>query len=682
MLVSNSSSQEEGQKKESNSKKSLITSALKLFFASAFVFCTAQLSVAQNGLKYEPYSFNIENRTPSKLLKDDNQSLKDKKHGKKQKITTLDNSTFSATTFLTNNKPFTNQTFYYYSDSDTLKWNAHQLKESMFSIAGAPPSVERLIVGSPLTPSDSSDLQDQKRFSYHLLADFISYVSGQPVEYLNEIEEIVSEEALMVDADLFFDHQDSTIELLEGIDLGGNFRNALSDEEMAARMKAIENKVAFTYTPEVRNYIEKYGVKYYTYTTTLIAKSNEYFPLFEKILKEYDMPEELKYLVVVESAFKTQVKSHAGAVGLWQFMPRTGKVFGLDQNFYIDERMDPTASTIAACKYLKYLNNFFKGDWQLALAAYNCGPGNVQKAMRRSGKNTFWGIYDYLPKETRAYVPLYTAYAYLFNYAEDHGMVVEEPIYAVEYDTVFVSQYVNLDKLADELRMCATDLKAMNPEAKMGIIPHYAKQHPIRIPKNRSEFFWKSQEEILFACQNQNYRSSNSTASQTASISSYKNTRVSNTTTEQTYTASAKSTTTKTYSSKTSGNKSYHTVRRGETLGGIALKYNTSITSLRRWNGISGSRINMGQKLVMYGTKSGTKSSSTDSNVIASNTNSTSSKKSVSSTSSKSLSYHVVKYGDTLWGIANNAGITVSRLKELNNLRSDKLNIGQKLKVL
>lgn len=654
-------------KKESNTSKSIkIKSTIKFFFASAFVFCTAQFSVAQNGLKYEPYNSTIENAT---LLNDDNQTGNNKKLENK----TLKNTVFSETTFLTNNKPFTNQTFQYYSD--TVNWNSHQLKKSMFSPAGAPPSVERLIVGSPLTPSDSSDLQEQKRFSYHLLADFVSYISGQPVEYLNEIEEIVSDEALMVDAELFFDHQDSTIEFLDGLDLAGNFRNALSDEEVAARMKAIEKEVPFTYTPEVRNFIEKYGVKYYTYTNTLIAKSNEYFPLFEKILKEEGMPEELKYLVVVESAFKTQVKSHAGAVGLWQFMPRTGKVFGLNQNFYIDERMDPTASTIAACKYLKYLNKFFKGDWELAIAAYNCGPGNVQKAMRRSGKNTFWGIYDYLPRETRAYVPLYTTYAYLFNYGEDHGMVVEEPIYAIEYDTVFVSQYVNLDKLADELRMCSTDLKAMNPEAKKGIIPRYAKEHPIRIPKNRSEFFWKSQEEILIACQNPNYKSSNSTASHTASISSYKNTKVSNATTAQSYTASAKSTTKKTYSSKTSskssGNKSYHTIRRGETLGGIAVKYSTSIASLRRWNGISGSKINTGKKLVMYGVKK-----SSDSNVVASSKNST------ASTSKKTGSYHVVRYGDTLWGIANNAGITVSRLKQLNNLRTDKLNIGQKLKVM
>lgn len=674
MLISNSSTKEKSQEKEGNRFR-MATSALKLFFASAFVFCTAQLAVAQNGLKYEPYNFALQNIIPS-TVDDDTQAK-----AKKQETNGLKNTTFLETTFLTNNKPFTSQTFYYYSDSDTVKWNSHQLKESMFSPTGAPPSVERLIVGSPLTPSDSSDLQEQKRFSYHLLADFVSYISGQPVEYLNEIEEIVSDEALIVDAELFFDHQDSTIELLEGIDLANNFRNALSDEEVAARMKAIEKEVPFNYTPEVRNFIEKYGVKYYTYTNTLIAKSNEYFPLFEKILKEQGMPEELKYLVVVESAFKTQVRSHAGAVGLWQFMPRTGKVFGLNQNLYIDERMDPTSSTIAACKYLKYLNKFFDGDWELAIAAYNCGPGNVQKAMRRSGKKTFWGIYNYLPRETRAYVPLYTTYAYLFNYAEDHGMVVEEPIYAIEYDTVFVSQYVNLDKLADELRMCATDLKAMNPEAKKGIIPRYVTDHPIRIPKNRSEFFWKSQEEILIACQNPNYKSSNSTASHTATISSYKNTKASSTTTAQSYTASASTTTTKkTYSSKSSGSKSYHTVRRGETLGGIAVKYNTSITSLRRWNGISGSRINTGQKLVMYGVKN---SGASTTNIVASTKSTTSSTKSIASTSSKSSgSYHVVKQGDTLWGIANNAGITVSRLKQLNNLRSDKLNVGQKLKVM
>ncbi len=652
-----------------------INSTIKLFFASALIFCTAHFSVAQNGLKYQPYNFTLKN-TAFSMLPSNNVDDTKTTNTRQKDVEIVQNLTFSETTFLTNNKPFTNQTFQYYSD--TLKWNSHQIRESMFAPTGTPPSIERLIVGTPLTPSDSSDLQDQKRFSYHLLADFISYISGQPVEYLNEIEEIVSDEALMVDAELFFDHQDSTIEMLEGLDLARNFKNALSDQEVAARMKAIEKEVPFNYTPEVRNFIEKYGVKYYTYTNTLIAKANEYFPLFEKILKEEGMPEELKYLVVVESAFKTQVRSHAGAVGLWQFMPRTGKVFGLDQNFYIDERMDPTASTIAACRYLKYLNKFFNGDWELAIAAYNCGPGNVRKAMRRSGKDTFWGIYKYLPRETRAYVPLYTTYAYLFNYAEDHGMVVEEPIYAIEFDTVFVSQYVNLDKLADELRMCATDLKAMNPEAKRGIIPTYAKEHPIRIPKNRSKFFWNSQEEILIACQNPNYKSSNSTASHTASISSYKNTKTSTATTAQSYTASATTRTKKTYSStNSSGNKSYHTVQKGETLGGIAVRYNTSVSSLRRWNGISGSMINTGQKIVMYGVKK----SASNSKTVASNQNSTT--KSITSTSNKSgSSFHVVRQGDTLWGIANNAGITVSRLKQLNNLNSDKLNVGQKLKVM
>lgn len=629
------------------------TSLFRLFLVSAFVFCTTTTLLAQEGLKKNTFK----NLAPT-ITKDN-----DSKYITKEKQKKLASTTYLENAFLTENKHF------FDDENDTIKWKAHNLRTSMFS-PNTPPAVERLIVGNPLTPSDSSDLQEQKRFSYHLLADFVSYISGQPVEYLNEIEEIISEEALIVDAELFFDHQDSTIEFLDELDLGGNFRNALSDEEIAARMKAIEKEVPFNYTPEVRNFIEKYGVKYYTYTNTLIAKSNEYFPLFEKIFKEQGMPEELKYLVVVESAFKTQVRSHAGAVGLWQFMPRTGKVFGLNQNFYIDERMDPTSATIAACKYLKYLNNFFNGDWELAIAAYNCGPGNVQKAMRRSGKKTFWEIYNYLPRETRAYVPLYTTYAYLFNYAEDHGMVVENPVYAIEYDTVFVSQYVNLDKLADELRMCAADLKAMNPEAKRGIIPNYAKEHPIRIPKNRSKFFWKSQEEILLACTNPNYRSS-TTSTATRIASNYKNIKVTNNT-AQSYTASARTRTKRTYK-KPSGTKSYHVVSKGETLGGIAVKYGTSVSSLRRWNGIYGSRINIGQKIVMYGVKNNKSYSA-----VAKKSSSTTTKTS----SSTGKSYHVVKQGDTLWGIANNAGISVSRLKQLNNLRSDKLNVGQRLKVM
>ena len=188
------------------------------------------------------------------------------------------------------------------------------------------------------------------------------------------------------------------------------------------RLSCMESTVPLNFNNRVFGFVNYFAVKDREYSEMVMSRAPVYFPLFEKYLKKYDLPEEIKYLAIVESGLNPQAISRAGAVGLWQFMPSTGRYFGLHQDWYVDQRMDPERSTEAACKYLRQLYGIFK-DWELALAAYNCGPGNVRKAIRRSGyKKTFWEVYRYLPRETRSYLPQFVAILYLLNHSEEHNL--------------------------------------------------------------------------------------------------------------------------------------------------------------------------------------------------------------------------------------------------------------------
>ncbi|MCC5945797.1 MAG: LysM peptidoglycan-binding domain-containing protein [Bernardetiaceae bacterium] len=495
------------------------------------------------------------------------------------------------------------------------------------------------------TFSDLKALQNRKHDALQFYADAISAMTGRNVKYERPLEDVLNEEAyegIVISKDMLFDYADTSILLLDAMTSAGQTDFlALTDETLANRLALIERDVAFNFKPEVRTFIEKYAVRYPKYTADLIKRSNVYFPIFEQILAEYDMPDELKYLVVVESAFKTKARSHAGAVGLWQFMPRTGDLFGLRRNYYIDERMDPVASTIAACKYLKYLHQMF-GDWELALASYNCGPGNVKKAQRRSGKVTFWEIYDFLPRETRNYVPLYVSFAYLFNYPTEHSIPSDRYEYGIPFERVSMSRYINLKKLADEINVCYEDLLELNPALKQGVIPANAKEYPLNIPTNRLAYFQEKQEDILLASASNKY-----VAPAKATTASYG--------TPVKPTAAASLNTNNLVSKKAT----YHIVKTGETLGHIALKYDISVKNLQQWNGLSTTKINSGQKLSL---KPNT-TQNQNNNQVASH-------------------YYTVKSGDTLWKIAQRyPGLTVAKIKSLNALKSDHLQVGQKLKV-
>ncbi len=348
------------------------------------------------------------------------------------------------------------------------------------------------------------------------------------------------------------------------------FIPAWTDKVYEQRMNALDVRTPFdlTYNRIVQAYVDLYAIKKREMTSRMLGLAELYFPLFEEYLDRHGIPLEMKYLAVVESALNPNARSRVGAVGLWQFMLPTGKMFGLHADSYMDERHDIHKSTDAACRYLKYLYYMY-GDWEMALAAYNCGPGNVNKAIRRSGgEKNYWKIYDHLPRETRGYVPAFIAVNYIFEHAADHNLYPVPPTYcAYEVDTIQVCYPLDLEALARMTGSSATELRELNPTFKMGIVPDVDRPVSIYLPRDVANLLVDNEEEIKYA------------PVTPATIEAR---------TEVTAVSDRKP------PAKTHRT---HTVRRGESLGLIARKYGVSISELKRWNGLRSDMIRAGQKL-------------------------------------------------------------------------------------
>ncbi|UZR92899.1 LysM peptidoglycan-binding domain-containing protein [Chondrinema litorale] len=433
---------------------------------------------------------------------------------------------------------------------------------------------------------------------------------------------------------------------LEQIDYNSSFIPSVSDEVIQDRLAKIENGIELNYHQRVRLFIDFFSVRKREFTLRMMAKKNIYFPLYEKKLAEHGLPDELKYLSIIESALDPKAVSVARAVGLWQFMYYTGKMYGLSVSSTVDERRDPEQATEAACKHLKYLYGRFN-DWELAIAAYNCGEGNVKKAQRRTGKVKFWDIYERLPRETRSYLPQFVAMMYVMEYADDHNLIQDKPYYAIPKETIYVNQSIDLKKLADELMVCEDDLLALNPKFKYNYVPAGVKNYPINIPAARLSLYLDKQTNILA--------------------------KVKATAPPKPVYASRSGS-----GSISKEGKYYYTVRRGDVLGSIAQRNGVGLSQLRAWNNIYSNKIYPGQKLVIYG-KGSNPPKVTASNTTQRNTTTTSSNVTASLPKGK---VHVVKEGDTLWGISNlYKGLTVEKIKELNNLKTSRLKVGQRLKL-
>ncbi len=431
-----------------------------------------------------------------------------------------------------------------------------------------------------------------------------------------------------------------------------------SDEVYCQRLKEMSKLTPFKLecNEATLSTIRFFASKRRGFARIVLGRSKLYFDLYEAKLSEYGLPMELKYLSVIESGLRPQVKSRAGALGLWQFMYGTGKMFGLKENSYIDERMDPEKATDAACRYLKQLYNIY-GDWNLALAAYNAGPGNVNKAIRRSGnKTTYWEVRPFLPRETQGYVPNFIAAVYLLTYHAEHNIIpAEAPVHYAELDTICLSQGVHMSTISSLVGWNEEEIKTLNPIYKRDFIPETNPKQCIYGP---IKYIGKlvSMEDSLYHLEASIYGSP-----RTPSIS----TPVQNPAIEETD-SSAASVVAETPGSTSAGNTFYHKVQAGENLGNIATKYGTTVNKIMALNGMSSTNIYVGQRLKIESAKTGESTTTTP----------------VATTQSTQVKYYTVKSGDTFGKIAQRHGKSISQLKQLNpRINIERLSLGQKIRV-
>ncbi len=415
----------------------------------------------------------------------------------------------------------------------------------------------------------------------------------------------------------------------------------VSFEELGDRMNCLASQVdvPVEFNQRVKDFVDYFTIKDRDYSRQILTKKDRYFRIFEPVLEKYDLPDALKYLAIVESGLRPDAVSRASAVGLWQFIRSTGKIYGLKANWYVDDRMDPYLATDAACRHLKDLYNMF-GDWELALAAYNSGPGNVRKAIRRSGyKKKFWEIYRYLPRETRSYVPQFTAIIYTLNYADKHNLFPEEQEYAMEFDTIHVSQYFHLETFANQLQICVEDLIELNPQIKRGALPGDGRNYVMRLPQELKD--------TVVASRHLLYDSAGKVGKK-----------------ELEYLARNEP------GSTYGREKRVYRVRSGDVLGLIAQRHNVRISDLKKWNNLRSNLIRVGQRLNIW--------------VLPNYNSRTKSLYQVTARSTTSVDLtgkelYTVEYGDTLWGISKKTNLSVAQLKALNNLNNNNIRVGQAL---
>ena len=421
------------------------------------------------------------------------------------------------------------------------------------------------------------------------------------------------------------------------------FESNVPDEVYIERLKKMNSFISLPYNDIVKNYIILYSEKMPTKMAHMLGLCQYYMPIFDETFNKHDLPEELKAMAIIESAMNPLAVSRAGAKGMWQFMYATAKMYGLHIDSFVDERMDPFKAADAAARYLHDAYEIF-GDWNLAIASYNCGAGNVNKAIRRSGgKRAFWDIWPYLPRETRGYVPAFVGALYAMTYYKEHGIKPEAIEMPIHVDTFKINKQLHLKQVAELTGAPLEELKNLNPQYRHDIIPGNSREYILRLPYTYTNAFIEHED----------------------SVYTHK------------YDEFFNPTTIKKIQDGADGERIVYVVKNGDYLGRIASRNRCTVAQIKRWNGLKSNNIRVGQRLVIYRGGGGPSTSSSSSSTTAAASSSSSS----STQSSAPTGTYTVKSGDTLSGIATRHGVTVNQLKQWNGLTSNNIRVGQKLKL-
>lgn len=462
------------------------------------------------------------------------------------------------------------------------------------------------------------------------------------------------------------------------IDLDQKVDYDLSTELLKQRLAEMDAKSPFNieYNPGLENIIKSFLKNRKKAYERLMAISEYYFPVFEDALAKQNVPLEIKYLAIVESALNPRAVSRVGATGLWQFMYQTGKQYNLGIDSYVDERIDPLKSSEAAAQYMTNMYKIF-GDWDLVLASYNSGPGNVAKAIRRSGgKQNYWNIRKYLPNETAGYVPAFLATMYIYTYHKEHGIVPDRALVKhFQTDTIMVKQQMSFKQLSDLLDIPVSQLQMLNPSYKLNVIPAYKdKMHALRLPLDKIAIFTSNEDKVYAYVTYEASKRERPYSSSLQNLVSRDSAR-----NGDSYVVS-----------KTK----YHKVRRGDNLSKIANRYDVSIAEIKRWNKLKGNKAPLGRNLKIVVDErvaiQSKKEKETKPTVMPDTTSSVAvaDKQAKSFKEEKVVSfkdvtkYHKVKRGDNLGEIASQYDVSMADIKKWNKLKGNNVQLGQRLKIV
>ena len=434
-----------------------------------------------------------------------------------------------------------------------------------------------LIGGIPYTFAQTDDDREITVKDKDGREEIIDVPESMDAEFDNLLEEYYSKQYLKADADCNFRDENPSFETEVYID----------------RLKRLPNIMEMPYNEIVRKFIDRYTGRLRRSVSYMLGASNFYMPIFEDALAAYDVPLELKYLPVIESALNPKATSRVGAAGLWQFMPSTGKQYGLEINSLVDERRDPVKSSYAAARYLRDLYRIY-GDWSLVIASYNCGPENVRKAIQRAnGARDYWSIYPYLPRETKGYVPAFIAANYVMTYYCDHNICPMRTTLPAKTDTVQVTRDVHFKQIADVCGVNIEELRALNPQYRRDIVNGNSKPSSIRLPQSVVNSFISNEDSIY------NYQADQLfTRRSLVDVDEQEQPRYSSS--KRSYSSKASKKSKRDRNSKRDrkkrGGKNV-TIKSGDTLSEIAERNHTTVSKLRKLNGIKGNSIRAGKKL-------------------------------------------------------------------------------------